>query len=93
MRHLLLKLSMAAAGMAAALTGAKAAAFPTKPVRIVIPFAAGGTADPLARILTEVIDRKTGAKFVIDSRPGAGGNIGTEAASRAPRDGYRQSIS
>lgn len=88
MRHLLLKLSMAAVGLAAALTGATAAAFPTKPVRIVIPFAAGGTADPLARILTEVIDRKTGAKFIIDSRPGAGGNIGNQAVATAEKDGH-----
>lgn len=81
----LVRLVIAVAAMWAATA---AGAFPTKPVRIIIPFAAGGTADPLARILAEVIDKKTGAKFVIDSRPGAGGNIGNQAVASAEKDGH-----
>ena len=67
---------------------AHAQAFPSKPIKIVIPFAAGGTAEPVARMLTEHIGRKTGAKFVIESKPGAGGNIGNQAVATADKDGY-----
>ncbi len=57
------------------------------PVRIVIPFAVGGTADPLARLLVEHIGRKTGAVFVVESRPGAGGNVGNQAVASSEKDG------
>lgn len=57
------------------------------PVRIVIPFAVGGTADPLARLLTAHIGKKTGTSFVIESRPGAGGNVGNQAVASAAPDG------
>jgi tripartite-type tricarboxylate transporter receptor subunit TctC len=62
--------------------------FPNKPIKIVVPFAAGGTADPVARMLSELIGRKTGAKFIIESKPGAGGNIGNQAVATAEKDGY-----
>ena len=65
-----------------------AQAFPSKPIKIVIPFAAGGTADPLARMLTESISKRTGAAFVIESKPGAGGNVGNQAVATAEKDGY-----
>lgn len=67
---------------------ASAQPYPNKPVKIVIPFAAGGTAEPVARMLTEHIGRKTGAKFIIESKPGAGGNIGNQAVASADKDGY-----
>ncbi len=72
----------------AGLTGAHASGAPQRAVRVVIPFAAGGTADPLARLLTDHIGKKTGAVFVIDSRPGAGGNVGNHAVATAPKDGH-----
>lgn len=78
--------------LAAALAGfaahAQGDAFPSRPIRIVIPFAAGGTADPVARLLADVINKKTGANFVVDSVPGAGGNIGNQAVAKAPKDGH-----
>jgi tripartite-type tricarboxylate transporter receptor subunit TctC len=70
-------------------TGVVAAqAFPSKPIKIIIPFAAGGTADPIARILADVIEKKTGAKFIIEAKPGAGGNIGNQFVANADKDGY-----
>jgi tripartite-type tricarboxylate transporter receptor subunit TctC len=65
-----------------------AESFPSKPIRIVIPFGVGGTADPLARLLAEAIQKKTGATIVIESRPGAGGNIGASEVARSESDGY-----
>lgn len=62
--------------------------FPSKPIRIVIPFAVGGTADPLARILAETIQKKTGAAFVIESRPGGGGNVGGREVAQSEKDGH-----
>jgi tripartite-type tricarboxylate transporter receptor subunit TctC len=67
---------------------ARAQAYPAKPIRIVIPFAAGGTADPLARLLTESIGKRTGATFVIEAKPGAGGNVGNQAVASAEKDGH-----
>ena len=62
--------------------------YPSKPIKIIIPFAAGGTADPIARILADVIEKKTDVKFVIESKPGAGGNIGNQAVATAEKDGH-----
>jgi tripartite-type tricarboxylate transporter receptor subunit TctC len=62
--------------------------FPSKPIKIVIPFAVGGTADPLARMLADVIQKRTGAVFVIESRPGAGANIGAAEVARSESDGH-----
>ncbi|CAN0166188.1 unnamed protein product, partial [Phaeothamnion confervicola] len=68
--------------------GALAQAYPAKAVRIVVPFAAGGGTDSLARLLGMKLQESLGQTFVIDNRPGAGGTIGTEIAARAPPDGY-----
>ncbi len=62
--------------------------WPTKPVRIVVPFAAGGTTDILARAVAPELSRAFGQQFIIDNRPGAGGNLGAEIVARAPNDGY-----
>lgn len=88
MRALLLRLALAVAASALPAAPSFADAFPAKPIRIVIPFAAGGTADPVARLLADVIHKKTGANFVVDSVPGAGGNLGNQAVAKAPKDGY-----
>jgi len=64
------------------------AAYPDKPVRIIVPFAAGGGGDILARAVLNKIAEQTGWTLVIENRAGAGGNIGTEAAARATPDGY-----
>jgi tripartite-type tricarboxylate transporter receptor subunit TctC len=67
---------------------AKAQAYPTKPVRIIVGFAPAGVADILARLIGQWLSERLGQPFVIENRPGAGGNIGTEAVVRAPPDGY-----
>ena len=63
-------------------------AWPARPVRIIVPFAAGGTADVLARLVGERLAAKWQQQVVIDNRPGAGGNIGAEQVARAAGDGY-----
>jgi len=80
-----------AAGIAALPAGsriARAQAYPTRPVRIIVGFAAGGPADILARLMGQWLSERLGQPFVIENRPGGGGNIGTEAVVKAPPDGY-----
>ncbi|MBS0293865.1 MAG: tripartite tricarboxylate transporter substrate binding protein [Proteobacteria bacterium] len=62
--------------------------WPTKPVRIVVPFAAGGTTDLLARAIAPELGRAFGQQFVVDNRGGAGGNIGADLVAKSPGDGY-----
>lgn len=62
--------------------------YPTGVVRIIVPYAAGGAVDPMARLMADRLSKSLGQGFVVENRPGAGGNIGTEAVVRGPRDGY-----
>jgi len=64
------------------------AGWPTKPVRIVVPFAAGGTTDLLARALSPELGKAFGQNFLVDNRGGAGGNIGADLVAKSPGDGY-----
>ena len=66
----------------------QAQTWPTKPVRIVVPFAAGGTTDILARAIAPELSRVFGQSFYVDNKAGAGGNLGAEIVSKAPGDGY-----
>ncbi|ADX47725.1 protein bugT-like protein [Paracidovorax avenae ATCC 19860] len=80
---------IAAAAACALLPGLAAAqAFPSKPITIIVPFAAGGTTDILARIIAQGMGAELGQSVVVDNRAGAGGNIGGQVAARAPADGY-----
>lgn len=67
---------------------ARAQAFPSRPVRIVVAFTAGGTTDIIARLLGAQLERRWGQPVVIDNRPGAGGNIGTDHVVKSPPDGH-----
>ena len=67
---------------------AHAQEYPAKPVRMIVPFPAGGGFDIVARHLARSLGDKLGQPFVVENRPGAGGNIGAEAVARAPADGY-----
>lgn len=63
-------------------------AWPSKPVRIVVPFAPGGTTDILARAMAPELSRAFGQQFIVDNRAGAGGNLGAEIVAKSPSDGY-----
>ena len=73
---------------ALAAAGAWGQAWPVKPVRVVVAFTAGGTTDILARNVGQQLSERLKQPFVVDNKPGAGGNLGTEMAVRAPADGY-----
>lgn len=64
------------------------AGWPTRPVRIVVPFAAGGTTDILARALAPELGKAFGQTFIVDNKPGAGGNLGADAVAKSAPDGY-----
>jgi tripartite-type tricarboxylate transporter receptor subunit TctC len=65
-----------------------AQAYPTKPVRMIVPWAPGGTTDILGRVIAQKMGEKWGQPVLVENRGGAAGNIGTEAAARSPADGY-----
>src|SRR5205814_5004791 len=77
---------------AAALPGlsriGRAQTYPTRPVRLIVAFPAGGSSDIVARLLGQRLTERLGQPIVIDNRPGAGGNIGTEVVAKAAPDGY-----
>src|SRR3954469_9090297 len=87
-RRQVLHLAAGAAALPALSQFAKAQAYPSRPVRIVVPFAAGGSTDIIARLIGQWLSARLGQPFVIENRPGAGSNIGTEVVVNAPPDGY-----
>jgi tripartite-type tricarboxylate transporter receptor subunit TctC len=87
-RRRFLNLAAAVVSLPAISRIAEAQAYPTRPVRLIVSVAAGGGADIVARIIAQWLSERLGQPFVVENRPGAGGNIGTEAVVRAPPDGY-----
>ena len=86
-RHIL-RLGTGAIVLPAASHGAWAQAYPAHPVRIIVGFAAGSTTDILARLMGQFLSQRLGQQFVIENRPGAGGNVGAETMINAAPDGY-----
>ena len=87
-RRQFLHLTVGAAALPAVSRFAWAQAYLSRPVRIIVGFPAGGGADIVARLIGQWLSERLGQPFVVENRPGGGGNIGTEAVVRAPADGY-----
>jgi tripartite-type tricarboxylate transporter receptor subunit TctC len=87
-RRTFLHLAVGAAALPVVSQIAAAQTYPSRPVRIIVGFAAGSTPDITARLVGQALSNRLGQQFIIDNRPGAGTNIATEAVVRAPADGY-----
>jgi tripartite-type tricarboxylate transporter receptor subunit TctC len=87
-RRNFLQLAAGAAALPAMPRIARAQAYPSRPVHVVVGFPPGGTADIIARLMGQRLSERLGQQVIIENRPGAGANIGTEAVVRAPADGY-----
>ena len=87
-RRKFLHLAAGAASLPALPCIAPAEAYPTRPVRIIVGFPPGGTADIVARLAGQILSERLGQPFVVENRPGAGGTVADQAAVSAPHDGY-----
>jgi tripartite-type tricarboxylate transporter receptor subunit TctC len=87
-RRKFLHLAAGAAALPTVSRIARSQAYPTRPVRLIVPTAPGGAFDIMARVIGQWLSERLGQPFVIENRPGAGTNIGTEVVVRAPADGY-----
>src|SRR5947207_14941620 len=87
-RRRFLHLAAVAIGTLAAPGLASAQAYPTRPIQVIVPFAGGSASDVVMRILLDRMGKRLGQPFIVDNRPGAGGNTGTFAGSKAAPDGY-----
>ena len=87
-RRQFLHLASGAVALPALSRIASAQTYPTRPVRLVVGFAAGQAIDILARLIAQSLSERFGQQFIVENRPGGGGNIATEAVVRAPPDGY-----
>jgi tripartite-type tricarboxylate transporter receptor subunit TctC len=88
LRRRFLHLAASAAALPAVSRIARAQAYPVRPVRVIVGFPPGGTTDILARLMGQWLSERLGQPLIIENRPGAAGNLGTEAVVRAPPDGY-----
>jgi tripartite-type tricarboxylate transporter receptor subunit TctC len=86
--RLIVRAIVVCAALFAAALPASAAGYPERPVKVIVPFAAGGPTDVMARLIAGKLSEKLGQQFFVENQPGAGGNIGTANAARAAGDGY-----
>src|SRR5262245_39042181 len=92
-RRQFLHLAAGAAALPVLSRIASAQGYPTRPVRIIVGFAAGGTTDIISRLIGQWLSERLGQQFVIENRPGASGNLAAEVVARAPADGQaRKSV-
>src|SRR5882757_8524844 len=87
-RRRFLQLAAGAVALPAMSRIARPQGYPSRPVHLIVPFGPAGAADITARLIGQWLSERLGQPFIIDNRPGAGSNIGTEAVVRAPADGY-----
>src|SRR5262245_11799545 len=87
-RRQFLHLAAGAAALPFAPHVARAQAYPSRPVHLIVPVAPAGASDIVARLIGQWLSERLGQPFVVENRPGAGGNLGTEAVVRSPADGY-----
>jgi tripartite-type tricarboxylate transporter receptor subunit TctC len=87
-RRKFLRLLAGAAALPVLTHGAAAADYPSRPVRLIVPYPAGGAPDIVARLICKWLSERFGEQFIVDNRTGAGGNLGTEMVARAAPDGY-----
>src|SRR5580658_7878745 len=87
-RRRFLHLAVGAAGLSAMGRIAKAQTYPSRPVRIVVPYPAGIAPDIVTRLVAQSLSQQLGQQFIVDNRPGGASNIGTEIVVHAPADGY-----
>lgn len=90
---MILRICCALLYLAALALPAAAREWPTSPVKIIVPFGAGSTPDSVARLIADYLHRKLGQPFVVENRPGASGNLGTDAIAKAPPDGATIGVS
>jgi tripartite-type tricarboxylate transporter receptor subunit TctC len=88
LRRAFMHLAVGAAALPAVPRLAQAQAYPSRPARIVVGFTAGGATDIQARLMGEWLSERLGQQFIVENKPGASGNIGTELVAKAPPDGY-----
>ena len=87
-RRQFLHLAAGAAALPAVSRIARAQTYPSRPVRIIVPYPPGGGTDIIARLMGQWLSERLGQQFIIENRPGAGSSLGTEAVVRSPADGY-----
>src|SRR5689334_9697889 len=87
-RRKFLHLAAGAAAASAVPRTVQAETYPSRPAKIIVGFPPGGATDIQARLMGQWLSERLGQQFIVDNRPGASGNIGTEAATKAPADGY-----
>jgi tripartite-type tricarboxylate transporter receptor subunit TctC len=88
LRRAFMHLAVGAAALPAVPRLARAQAYPSRPARIIVGFTAGGATDIQARLMGEWLSERLGQQFIVENKPGASGNIGTELVAKAPADGY-----
>ena len=93
MKRLLIAITLGGAAALGTAGDTYAQAYPTKTVRVIVPFAAGSTTDIMGRTVAQKLTERLGQQFIVDNRPGAGGNIGSDIVAKAVPDGYTLLIS